>query len=221
MPSTGFSDVTREPGSLFPRFRGGFCRSGLRWGRRHPGVFLWLALLAARAPGLLAQGLPASAQVPLIFKVLTYDRQFEAKTSPEVKIGIIYSPVDKASSKATDEIMGILNKFSGKTVKKLPIKYWTIEYVSPERLEAVIKERGINVIYVSPGNDKNLDAIVKVSQANRITTTTGVPDYVRRGIAVGIGLRRGKPQILINLDASKSEGSEFDASLLRIATVIR
>jgi len=220
MSNTGSSGVARDQGSHGPRFCG-TCRSVLRWGRGHPGIFFGLALLAARAPSLLAQGLPASAQVPLILKVLTYDRQFEAKASPEVKIGIVYSPADADSSKATDAITGILNKFSGKTVKKLPIKYWTIEYVSPVRLEAVVEERGINVIYVSPGNDKNLEAIVRLSQAKKITTTTGVPDYVRKGIAVGIGSRRGKPQILINLEAAKSEGSEFDASLLRIATVVR
>jgi len=211
--------VAQDTGSHGPRLRG-TCRSVLRWGRDYPAIFFGLALLA-QAPSLLAQGLPASAQVPLILKVLTYDRQFEAKTSPEVKIGIVYSPGDAESSKATDAITAILNKFSGKTVKKLPIKYWTIEYVSPARLEAVVKERGINVIYVSPGNDNNLAAIVRLSQASKITTTTGVPDYVRSGIAVGIGSRRGKPQILINLEAAKSEGSEFDASLLRIATVVR
>jgi hypothetical protein len=85
----------------------------------------------------------------------------------------------------------------------------------------VIKEKGINVIYVSPGNDRNLESILALSKAQKITTTTGVADYVRKGVAVGIGSRQGKPQILINLAASKSEGSEFDASLLRIATVIQ
>jgi hypothetical protein len=30
-----------------------------------------------------------------------------------------------------------------------------------------------------------------------------------------------KPDILINLPSSRSEGSEFDASLLRIATVVK
>ena len=64
-------------------------------------------------------------------------------------------------------------------------------------------------------------AITRVSQARQVTTTTGIPDFVRQGVAVGIGQRRGKPQIYINLEASKSEGSEFDASLLRIATVVK
>ena len=55
-----------------------------------------------------------------------------------------------------------------------------------------------------------------------ITTATGVPEFVQRGIAVGIGMKADKkPDILINLPSSRSEGSEFDASLLRIATVVK
>jgi hypothetical protein len=49
---------------------------------------------------------------------------------------------------------------------------------------------------------------------------TGVPDYVRRGVAVGIGVVQDKPQVLINLAAARAEGSDFDASLLRIATIL-
>jgi hypothetical protein len=43
---------------------------------------------------------------------------------------------------------------------------------------------------------------------------------VRRGVAVGIGLDQDKPQILINLASARAQGSDFDASLLRIATVL-
>jgi len=154
-----------------------------RGGRLRLPAVLLLAGLVWPPPVVGAQTpMPPDRQVPLILKVLTYDRQFEAKAGAGVNIGIVYSPADANSSKITTEIAGTLNKFSGKTVKRLPINYWTIEYVSPARLEEVIKDKGINVIYVSPGNDKNLDSILKLSQARKITTTTGVPDYVRKGV---------------------------------------
>jgi hypothetical protein len=40
-------------------------------------------------------------------------------------------------------------------------------------------------------------------------------------VSVGIGVADNRPQILINLASTKAEGSEFDASLLRIATVLK
>jgi len=48
-----------------------------------------------------------------------------------------------------------------------------------------------------------------------------VPEYVQRGAAIGIGQKSDqKPGILVNLPRSR-EGSEFDASLLRIARIVK
>jgi len=187
----------------------------------HPklATLLFIALLALPATAE-EMALSAENQLPLLLKVLTYDRNLEQKAGKELAIGIVHDPSDRDSAKATDEIATTLYKYGGKTVKKLPIKYFTIEYTSPPDLEKIVKSKGISVLYVAPGVAKNLPAIVKVSQANHLTSVTGVPDYVRKGVAVGIGVVQDRPQILINLASSKSEGSEFDASLLRIATVL-
>ena len=191
---------------------------------RKPGhLRILAALLAFTVLPVRAQSmaLPAELQVPLILKILTYDRQFEAKAKKELAIGIVFDPGDGASSKAAEQISDTLFKFTGKTVKKLPLKYYLVEFTTAADLEATIKKRGINVLYLCPGIAKSLQSVIKISQAQSITTATGVPDYVRRGVAVGIGVFQDKPQILINLPSSKSEGSEFDASLLQIATVLR
>jgi hypothetical protein len=190
--------------------------------RRALAAGLCALLVVAPSPALAEKmALPADKQVPLLLKILTYDRQFEQKAGSEVVIGIVYSAADPDSAPAMESLSSTLNGFAGKTVKKLPIKYWQIPYSTPDRLEAIVKEKGINVLYVCPGNDRNLAAIVKLAQGGRITTLTGIPDYVKKGVAVGVGERSGKPQIFINLDASKAEGSDFDASLLRIAEVVR
>lgn len=187
---------------------------------RVPGCLL--ALLGLVAPKAAAEdmALAAELQVPLLLKILTYDRNFEAKAGKELAIGIVYDPADRSSATATDQIGSTLFKFSGKTVKTLPLKYYTIEYTSPADLERFVKQRGISVLYVAPGNSKNLASLLKLSQDLRLTSATGVPDYVRKGVAVGIGVVQDRPQILINLASAKAEGSDFDASLLRIATIL-
>jgi hypothetical protein len=164
--------------------------------------------------------LSAEAQIPLLLKVLTYDRNFEKKAGKELAMGIVHDPADRESAKATDEVGTTLFKFTGRTVKKLPFKYYTIEFTGAADLEKFVKEKGISVLYVAPGSTKNLPVLLKLSDELNLTTVTGVPDYVRRGVAVGIGVVQDKPQILINLATARAEGSEFDASLLRIATVL-
>ncbi len=184
-------------------------------------VFFALSLVTFALSALADEmAVPADLQVPLILKVLTYDRNFDEKAQNELKIGIVYTG-NAASQKAKNEVIGVLEKFSGKTIRKLPIKYLPIEFTSQRDLENSAKTNRMNVLYIAPGNAQNLDVLLKVSQANQIITTTGVPTYVDQGVAVGIGIRQDKPQILINLGSSKKEGSEFDASLLRIASVIR
>jgi len=168
-----------------------------------------------------AMAVPAERQVTIIFKVLTYDRQLEARAGAELVVGIVHDPTDKDSATAADEIQTTLFKFAGKTVRSLPIKYFLIEYSKPADAEAFIKAKNINMLYVTPGLSKNLPEILKIAQTHHIPTVTGVPEYVRRGVSLGIGLRQDQPQILINLASSRAEGIEFDASLLRIATIVQ
>ncbi len=184
-----------------------------------------LALLLALRPGLAAAAeampLKPDLQIPLILKILTYDRHFESKAGAQVVVGIVYAPTDPSSVAAANEVGDVLFRFQDKTVKRLPIRYRLVEYSTPEALERTIERWRISVIWVAPGSAKNLAGITAVSQRKGVTTTTGVPDYVRRGVSVGLGLGDDRPQILINLASARSEGSEFDASLLRIAIPVK
>jgi hypothetical protein len=179
-----------------------------------------LLMLVPRPGVAQSMSLPAESQIPLILKVLTYDRHFESKAGQQVLVGIVYVPADPESLRAAEEVGTTFFKFKGKTVKKLPVTYVMLEYSTAAELEKAVKAKKIGVLYITPGNTRNLADLLRISHSNSVTTTTGVPDYVKKGIAVGVGLRQDKkPQIHINLASSKSEGSEFDASLLQIATV--
>ena len=184
-------------------------------------VVIGLAALLTSARAFAGQDemvVAADRQVPLLLKILTYDRHLE-RVGQHLMIGIVRSPTSAASAKACGEVQAILQSYLGKTVKQIPIDYQWADYAGPEKLLTWAKTKKINVFYVSPGNEKNLAAILKVGQENGISSMTGVPAYVERGVAVGIGERQAKPQILINLESSRREGSEFDASLLRAATI--
>lgn len=179
-----------------------------------------LALAARPVTGADEMPVPADLQVTLLLKVLTYDRNFETKARTDLTIGIVYDPADPGSLKAKSEVAEMLGRVAGKTVKKLPIKYVLLERGGLPDLEAAVRSHGVSLLYLTPGLH-DLEELIRFSQASRITTATGVRSYVEKGVAVGIAVRQDKPEILINLPASRSEGSEFDASLLRIATVLK
>jgi hypothetical protein len=164
---------------------------------------------------------PADVQITLLLKILTYDRFFQVKAKSAVTIGIIYVASDPESVQAKDAILKTLEAVADRTIKNVPIKAVAVEYRDGPSLEKTVRT-GINVFYIAPGNAASLASVLKVSHTHGITTATGVPEYVQRGVAIGIGIKADKkPDILINLPSSRQEGSEFDASLLRIATVVK
>jgi len=180
------------------------------------------ALLSAPAAGTEPMPFPADVQIALLLKILTYDRSFQAKAKSAVTIGVVYVAADPESVKAKDEILNTLKLVADRTIKNVPIRAVALEYRDPAGLGKLVQKAGINVFYIAPGNADSLRELLRVSHTQGITTATGVPEYVQRGVAIGIGIKADqRPDILINLPSSRQEGSEFDASLLRIATVVK
>jgi hypothetical protein len=150
-----------------------------------------------------------------------FDRNVQHKVRNELKIGIVYAADQPASLRTRDELVRTLDAdFSRVTFNQLPIRHVTIAYASPRDLEAAVRANRVNVLYVTPGNEDNLDGILKISHTYGISSVTGVPDFVRRGVALGVGKKQSGPEIIVNLANSRSEGMNLHPSLLRIATVV-
>ena len=183
---------------------------------------LFASILCTSAAGTEPMSFPPDVQVTLLLKILTYDRSFAVKAKSQVMIGVVYVAGDAESVKAKDDILKTLQLFADRPIKGVPIKAVALEYTNPKSLAETVRSQGINVFYIAPGNANTLNELLRVSHTRGITTATGVPEYVQRGVAIGIGKKADqKPDILINLPSSRQEGSEFDASLLRIANIVK
>ena len=183
---------------------------------------VFASLLCTSAAGTEPMSFPPDVQVTLLLKILTYDRSFAVKAKSQVMIGVVYVAGDAESVKAKDDILKTLQLFADRPIKGVPIKAVALEYKDPKSLAETVRSQGINVFYIAPGNANTLTELLRMSHTRGITTATGVPEYVQRGVAIGIGKKADqKPDILINLPSSRQEGSEFDASLLRIANIVK
>jgi hypothetical protein len=151
--------------------------------------------------------------------VLTYDHNLESKAGAELCIGIVHQAGNRESVTAADEMAGALEKY-GKTVRGLPLRHYAIEYKGAAELERAVASHRISALYLAPGTEADLDGIVKLSQRLDLTTLTGTPSYVGKGVSVGVASSAAGPQILINLASARSEGCDFGASLLKIATIV-
>jgi hypothetical protein len=163
---------------------------------------------------------PVDVQLSLFSKILTFDRNLKTRVGEEIVVGIVYQGKFRKSLNVKDEIENFKNQFLSK-IDEIPVRYVSIDISEESDLANTISKNSIDILYITPVRALDLEVITIVSRTKHIITLTGVPDYVESGLSVGIGVKGGKPQIMINLSAAKAEGIDFNSKLLNLAKVVQ
>lgn len=186
-------------------------------------LLLLISVLGASSGSLQSQGMdaPAEVQIPLLYKILTFDRKLgDRAPGNDIVIAIVFQTGYRGSLVARDQVMDALKQMGDSTISGHPVNWVAVELNDVESLRLALIRHRVDVIYVTPLRGVELDPIKRVARAARMTTFTGVPRYVERGLALGVGIARERPQIIVNLGASRAEGSDFTSQLLRVSKVI-
>ena len=181
-------------------------------------VFPALLGIALPAPGW-AQEMPAPVdrQVELLVRVLQFDRNLEGQAPDELVVAIVYQSRFRASLTAHDAALAGLEQ---SRMGDRPIRCVSVELEEHVSAAAALAASGAAVAYVAPLRATDLKDIVSATRALGILSSTGVPEYVDAGIAIGISLRGERPEILVNLDASLAEGARLSSELLQLSRVV-
>jgi len=164
---------------------------------------------------------PAEIQIPLLFKILTFDRNLGTRApGDDIVIAIVFQTGYRASMLARDQAMDALTLLKDSTISGHPVRWVAMELTSAAALQLALIHNRVDVIYVTPLRGVDLEAIMVPARAAAITTFTGVPSYVEQGLALGVGIARQRPQIIVNLFAARAEGSDFTSQLLRVSKVV-
>jgi hypothetical protein len=160
---------------------------------------------------------PVALQLPLFLKVLSFDRNLSARAGDTLVVGVAYQSGYRASGVVKDAIVRAgagLRPAAG----DLPFRIVAID-LDRESLATALSRLGVAILYVAPVRGVDMKAVAATTRAARVTTLTGVSHYVEQGLSVGLRLRGDRPQILVNLDASRLEGAEFGAEFLKLVQV--
>ena len=179
------------------------------------GLFLGSVSLP---PPAVSQEMATSVDVQfsLFFRVLTYDRNLSHWAPHGVVIGIVFQPQVRASVLAKNAALRQqVPSEAGFTVRMVPIALASIADVAEAAALA-----GCNALYVTPMRAVDLGEIAAAGRDHGMLTLTGVAEYVPAGIAVGIGVRDDRPEILVNLAAARAAGADFSSQLLLLARVM-
>ena len=178
----------------------------------------WLGAACALAVSAQAAVVPFDVQVPLVLKALTYDRNLKSRTSDQVRIAVIVPP---KGSRAADELTTSVKGVTGRTVNNLPVVFKEIVVEDDAALEEGLRDGQWAAAYVMPGFGRaDLAKIRRACETRRVLAIAASIEDVENGLAFGIGSQGNKPQIVINLPASKACGSDFDLALLQLSKVL-
>lgn len=160
---------------------------------------------------------PVAVQLPLLLKVMSFDRQLQARGAGGLVIAIAYQSGYHESASAKDGAVRAAG--GGRVIDGMPVSVVTID-LDREELGPALAHSRATLLYVAPLRGVDLKQLTSVTRAARVSTLTGVMHYVELGLAVGVRLRGDRLRIVVNLAASRLEGAELTAELLRLADVL-
>lgn len=184
-------------------------------------VFLLSVFWQEPAYGGDEQFVPVNVQIPLILKIMTFDRHFNANPGNRVIIGIIYQSNVRSSVNIKDEFVREITRSAAKDIRGTPVTCVPLDISGEMSLAESVLQEHVRLLYVTPLRSVSLQSILAVSRVYQIPTLSAVGEYVESGLSVGLVANGPRAQILINLPASREEGIEFSSQLLKLARVIQ
>ncbi len=164
--------------------------------------------------------IPVDVHLPILIKILTFDRNLAPKVHGDFIIGIVFQERFRTSANVASDVRAAVAHLPANILGGFPIQAVPIDLDSTPDLTAVVTQQHVNALYVAPLRGASLGSIIHAGEAAQISTLTGVPRYVEEGLAVGIDSKGDRPQIVVNVAASRSEGADFTAQMLKLARVL-
>ncbi len=179
-------------------------------------AMLWFGM-AGGPSALHAQevAVPVEVQIPLFIKILSFDRTLGSRPAGPLIVGVLYQGDYRVSADIAFQVKRALRD-TGEDVRVVSID---LDH-TPDLNETLTRAKP-HVLYVSPLRAIDLAIVTAISRQTGVRTLTGVPRYVEDGLGIGIDLKGQRPEIVVNLLASRAEGSDLDAQLLKLARIVR
>jgi len=194
-----------------------------------------LRIVTALVAGLLVEGYPArllsaqdvavpvAVQVPILAKTLGFDRSLPERAGGRLVVGVLFQSRYRTSANIAEEVcrsLGALPPGALGALESLERSCVALDIDGKASLDAMLRQHRVRVLYVSPLRAYPLENVFALTRAEGITTLTGVPRYVEGGLAIGVDMKHDRPEIVINLAASRAEGADLNAHLLKLARVV-
>ncbi len=185
-------------------------------------MFLLFSLLSWHA--IATEQLPCNLEVSIIAKMLSYDQNLESRANENNTIhwAIVYQPDIPASKQQAEEMSRVIQHIGA---QRMVIGKQIVPHKVPFRniseFRKAAEKNHIGIAYICTGLGLHIEDITQFSREKKVLTIGATATYVQNGVALGVFKQRNKPEMFVNLKASRSEGANFSTNLLKLATVLR
>ena len=169
--------------------------------------------------------LPSDVFLVIMLKALNYDRNIDRLSDGKIVIGVIYINGDKEAQDFSWKIKdNFANIQSQSQIKNLPTEIKVLSFdktVSRKTLEEQLTQNHISVVVVAIQDPDINKIIFETTRRLDINSICYSSACVEEGAGLGIFLKDNSPQMAVNLQAVKQEGSDYSARFLTLCEVVK
>lgn len=162
---------------------------------------------------------PLEIQVPLFSKILSFDRNLKSRAGSEIVMGIVFQSKFRTSLNARIRFEQVVREIGIKEINGIRVTLVPLD-IYETGLEKALTEHQVDIVYITPLRAVDIKEISELCRKQKVLSLSGVPGYCNSGLIVGVGIKGGKPEIIVNLQKAKDIGVDFRSQLLKLARIV-
>lgn len=152
-----------------------------------------------------------------ILKVVSYDRNLNARTPDGLRLLILFAPEVEASRNDAAAFQKEVAALTRERSALAPAATEMLPFASAEDLYRALVSKKISALYVAGGFGAALPDVVRAAEDAGVMTLAGDSQDVERGVSAGI-LRQGDARkIVVNMGAAERGGVDLDPAVRQVA----
>ncbi|MFH2025621.1 MAG: YfiR family protein [bacterium] len=163
---------------------------------------------------------PLDLQLQLFTKILTFDKNLEQRGGDTLRIAVIYQNLYLYSANTREVFFSAADEMKLQWISGFPVRILACDLRAAAELREFILDHNIDIIYIAPLRAVPVDALTDISRDLGVLSFTGVTDYMKHGVSVGLDIKDDRPKILVNQNNARQEGTDFSSRLLHLAKII-
>ncbi len=162
---------------------------------------------------------PCRIQVPLLLKILSFDRALDTTQVDTVRIAVFFSPSTPPGVR--ERLEGTLAENAGATINGRPFVYTVFVVADRDEARKAIASDPPDAVYLAGVTDDVRAGTLTATREFGVLSFSAMERDVGEGVSVSLSPAGEGSNILINLESLKLEGRRMQAGLLGISQIVR